>query len=102
MVDVNLPAFYVLSQDIDEKQIPAVLSALDLTPVVCAFVTDAKNIPLAYKFSRDVYRTRNFDDARSFALQVSTGAHRAPLIVGHDASCLTAHYADGTTQEVPL
>lgn len=106
MIDVPIPAYYVLGREIDEEILPRVLDALEYTPPICALVYDlqhrAKDQVLAYKICRDVLAINDdYTGVRAQAWLLYAKTSRPPLVIG-DGNGLTAYFTHATYQEIPL
>ena len=52
--ELRVPAYYVVSPSLDEKQLNEVRHALKITPVTCAIVSDVYDIEFARQFVDEV------------------------------------------------
>jgi hypothetical protein len=77
------PSIYLISKNLTEEQIQAIVDALSITPLDLVLVTSAQDVPLAKRFSETV-----------------TGLHRPIAILADFEKPLTAVTEDGTLEAV--
>ena len=101
MLDVPIPAYYVLGREIDDKDMQSVRDVLQFTPVVCAVIYERGDATLAHQITRDIVLSDrgNFDGALGVVIEIHNDTGRAVLLIGEGRK-FTAHHLNGTAQEI--
>lgn len=101
MIDVLIPAYYILGRDLPEDKFAAVHAALDHTPPICAVVHRSSDRAFAAKFHREVVQAAEptLEGSSSLASEISSATDRAVLLIS-EGSALQACFSDGTSKEI--
>lgn len=99
MNDIEVPAYYVVNRSLPKEEAFSVASALRITPVQCAVISDVLDAELALELAPSVMRAASDKDALALAALLSKESQRPVLVVG-EADFLDGVYLDGRREEV--
>jgi len=99
MDDIEVPAFYVVNRSLPKEEAFVVATALRITPVQCAVISDVLDASLALELAPSVMRAETDKDALALALLLSRESQRPVLVIG-EADFLDGIYSNGRREAV--
>ncbi len=98
-METSIPQAYLLGSIASPEEIAQAITALSITPLYFAIVSDMKDVPLAVQFGVEVLKVPSEDEAIEFALFTFAQQEMPSLVISSTAG-LTAVYEGGKRERV--
>lgn len=95
MEDVQVPQYYIVKRNLNDKEVEAALYVFRITPISLVVITDSADLEQAKHFSDEVRKLNNLSEAIELKEDL-------PWLIIGDAELLDACYPDGSKSKVEI